>query len=268
MKLSVIMSVYNNEKSINGSIESILNQSFKDFEFLIINDGSKDNSLDIIKYYANLDDRIKVFNNKSNLGLTKSLNFLIKNTKGDYIGRQDADDISFPNRFELQLNFLMNNPRYAFCGTNGLMTLNKKDLIYFFEEKEVKKNLILNNLFIHPSIMIRKEILKKYGSYNEKFQYAQDYELWCRLIYKNNLKAKNLKKKTILWDSSFSRLSKSDIKKFLIHRLNSIIIKIKYKKFCRNKFIVLISIVINLLEIMTLSSLMGYFFKFLDKIKI
>ena len=105
--ISVIMSAYNSEKHISNSIESILGQSYQNFEFLIMDDGSTDNTGKIINSYRKTDNRIKLFNNKSNIGLTKSLNFLINQAQGEYLARQDSDDVSNSKRFELQLNYMI-----------------------------------------------------------------------------------------------------------------------------------------------------------------
>ncbi len=115
-KVSVIMSVYNGDKYLREAIESILNQTFTDFEFIIVNDGSTDNSLEIIESYD--DERIKTINNKKNIGLTKSLNKALKFAKGKYIARQDADDVSLPNRFEKQVEYLDSHPEVALVGTS------------------------------------------------------------------------------------------------------------------------------------------------------
>ena len=116
-KISVLMSVYNSEIYVDKSIESILNQTHSDFEFLIINDGSTDNTEEIIKNYANLDERIDYVTNKRNEGLTKSLNKLLDKSKNSIIARQDADDISDKRRFQYQLNFLK---KYSLDGCTTL----------------------------------------------------------------------------------------------------------------------------------------------------
>jgi glycosyltransferase involved in cell wall biosynthesis len=115
-KLSVIMSVHNGEKYLREAIESILNQTFTDFKFIIINDGSTDNSLAIIRSYD--DKRIRILNNGTNIGLTKSLNKALKQAKGKYIARQDADDVSLPDRFEAQLKYFVQYPEVALLGTS------------------------------------------------------------------------------------------------------------------------------------------------------
>ena len=107
--VSVIMATYNSESTIKESIESILSQKYKNFEFLILDDCSSDNTLRIIKSYQKIDERIKIFENKKNIGLTKSLNLLIKRSSGEYLARQDADDISYEQRLEKQIDFCIKN---------------------------------------------------------------------------------------------------------------------------------------------------------------
>ena len=179
-KISVVMSVYNGEKHLRESIESILNQTFTDFEFIIVNDGSTDNSLEIIKSYD--DERIKIINNEENIGLTKSLNKAIKQARGVYIARQDADDISLSNRLELQFKFLEKHPEVALLGTGIYVIDENGDEI----EKRImhpnpKRSLLKGNRFIHGSVMFRKSVIDELGAYNETLRYSQDYELWLRL---------------------------------------------------------------------------------------
>src|SRR5688500_15226048 len=116
--ISVVMSAYNSDKYIAKAIESILNQTFKDFEFIIINDGSKDESLKIIKRYGKKDKRIVLIDNKKNLGLIKSLNKGLKIAKGKYIARMDSDDIAMPQRFKIQLDYLDKNRNIFLVGTS------------------------------------------------------------------------------------------------------------------------------------------------------
>ena len=230
------MAVYNSENSISQAIESILNQTFTEFEFIICDDGSNDHSYDIIKNYAENDNRIRVLKNLTNIGLTKSLNRAIRQSKGEFIARQDSDDVSLPDRFEKQLNFLEKYYNYAFCGCNGIIKQTKEDLLEFFEINEIRQNLFVRNCFYHPTIVIRKKIFEKYGMYNEYFLYGQDYELWCRLIYKYNLKAKNLIEKLIIANIPLNKLLEKNKIKILIQMKNDIITKLKYFKYSHNKF--------------------------------
>lgn len=261
------MSVFNGEADVNTSIKSILNQTIKDFEFMIIDDGSTDKSLKIIKDYAKKDNRIKIIKNSKNIGLTKSLNRGIKLSKGKYIARQDVDDVSLPERLEIQINFLQENPKYAFCGCNGFSKQNKmEELTNFFEFDEIKKILIVQNCFSHPSVVLRREVFKKYGFYDNNYRFGQDYELWCRLIYKYHLKGKNLKDKLIMMDVPFNRFLKKNAKKYLIQRINAIRTQFKYITYSQYKFKCIISIFIRLIEIFTFSKIMRHFISFIKKI--
>ena len=184
-KISVIMSVYNCEKYVREAILSILDQSFRDFEFIIINDGSTDKSRKILESIK--DERIILINNQ-NKGLTKSLNEAIKISRGEFIARMDADDISLKDRFEKQINFLNSNPDIFMCG--AWADFIDKDGIFFktykrpITSKEIKKEIIFHNPFIHSTMMIRRNLFNKVGLYNESFRYAQDYELWTRIVSK------------------------------------------------------------------------------------
>ena len=180
-KISVIMSVYNGEKYLREAIESILNQTFTDFEFMIVNDGSTDNSLKIIKIYN--DERIGIINNEKNIGLTKSLNKALKQAKGEYIARQDADDVSLPNRFEMQVKYLESHPEVVLLGTSFYLIDETGEITekYVVLAKPTIKDLIKENQFSHGSVVVKKEIVDKLGGYNELFRYSQDYELWLRI---------------------------------------------------------------------------------------
>jgi len=180
-KLSVIMSVYNSEENLGDSIESILIQTYENFEFLIMDDGSDDNSPKILDDYAKQDNRIKIFKNSKNLGLTKSLNILISSSNGEYLARQDSDDLSSHDRFEKQLNYLNLNNLDA-CTARALGTTTKKaipNISYYFP-----LNLIIKfkNPFVHGSLIVRKNVIESLGGYDENFYYSQDYKLMSDLL--------------------------------------------------------------------------------------
>lgn len=185
--VSVIMSAYNAEKYLKDAIDSILNQTYHNFEFIIINDGSKDKTLSIIESYT--DERIKVISH-NNIGLTKSLNVGLKNAKGKYIARIDADDISTPNRISLQVNYLEEQPEIALLGSNYCMYDKKNKSIEYVaiptSNNKLKKFLAIRGTpFRHSSVMFRREIANELGGYNEKFRHAQDYEFWIRFAEKH-----------------------------------------------------------------------------------
>ena len=182
--ISVVMSVYNGQKYLCESIDSILNQTCKNFEFIIINDGSKDNSLDVLLEYQTRDNRLLIVN-QNNIGLTRSLNRGAILAASEYIARQDADDISLPTRLEKQLNYMENHPEVAVIGcfgdffnVNGVLRTNKAPM---YSQDGIKRHLASKNLFMHGSAMIRKSCLAKVGFYREFFRHSQDYDLWLRL---------------------------------------------------------------------------------------
>jgi len=208
-KISVIMSVYNNEKYLDQSILSILNQTFEDFEFIIINDASKDCSLAIMKKYQERDKRIKLVHNEKNLGLTKSLNRALKKAESNYIARQDADDISLPERLEKQYIFLEKNDDIFLCGTDRVnidekeVALKKKSTIITGCEK-IEDILQKRNCITHSSIMFRNHGYL----YREKFLYAQDYDFFLNLL-SNRLKLDNLEDKLIKYRNVSTNISVS-----------------------------------------------------------
>ena len=192
MKLSVILSVYNDITNIEKSIKSILNQSFKDFELLIIDDGSKDGTTEVISKLAELDNRIYPYYNKENLGLAKSLNILIAKSQGEYIARHDSDDISLPQRFAEQLNYLST---HRVDGITSRAFIKKNNRIIPRFKFYIPKKLLLKykNPHIHGTLMIKKNVINEIGNYDERFYYAQDYKLFIDLN-NSNYKIRQLRK--------------------------------------------------------------------------
>lgn len=207
--ISVIMSVYNDEKYLKDAVESILGQSFKDFEFIIINDGSTDSSLNILKEYEEKDKRI-VLIDQENKGLTKSLNIGIKRACGKYIARMDSDDISLADRFSKQIKFLKQKKEYALVGTNIEKIDQYNNHIEYnttkYTNNEIQYTLKYRNCFAHGSVMINRTLVKDELFYDEEFKYAQDFRLWTKIAKKH--KVANLEEplyKLRLHDSSISK---------------------------------------------------------------
>lgn len=181
-KVTVLMTVYNGEKYLNEAIDGILNQTFRDFEFLIVNDGSTDGSRDIIKSYK--DPRINLVDNERNIGLTASLNRGLRLAGGEYIARQDADDISLPERLENQVSILERNREIALLGSwyleideNGIPLREYK---LPCEPLQISWDSIFYCSF--STVVFRREsILKNVGFYDESFRYAQDWELYSKI---------------------------------------------------------------------------------------
>ena len=184
-KVSILMCVYNGETYLQKAVESILAQTFKDFEFVIVDDGSTDSSWYILTEYRKKDARIVLIQNEDNLGLEKSLNKGIAATKGEYVARQDADDISLPNRLQLQVDFLDAHPEVGALGSavefidpNGTVL---RQLELPTDDESIKSLLLINNCLWHSSMVIRKSLLQKLGGYDEKMLHAEDYDLWWRI---------------------------------------------------------------------------------------
>lgn len=184
--ISVIMSIYREPENIlKIAIESILNQTFQDFEFLIVADDPENEELiDCVKTYANQDERIRFFVNEKNMGLANSLNRLIREAKGEYIARMDADDFSEPTRLEKQLSFMKeNNLDIISCdvrvideqGNTIQMMKNLPNT-----DKKIRKKLQYNNCLPHPGWMVRKEVYISLGGYDNT-PYCEDYEFLLKV---------------------------------------------------------------------------------------
>ena len=186
-KVTVLMAVYNGERYLRESIESILNQTFTDFEYLIIDVCSMDSSRDIIRSYG--EPRIRLIKNANNLGLIKTLNRGLALAKGQYIARQDQDDISHPERLKKQADFLISHPEIVLLGTrvNSIDPYGRKSKLYgcctVSSELAIRWQLMFDNPFVHPSVMMRTEIVRKIGGYDEHFLECEDYDLFSRLAY-------------------------------------------------------------------------------------
>ena len=185
-RITVLMGVYNEPTEwIQQSINSILTQTFTDYEFIIINDNPESGEhLEFLNSMQAQDSRIVLINNEKNIGLTKSLNKGISIARGEFIARMDADDIADPARFELQLNYMINDPTCVVCGSWMTSLSDKKSFLmkYPTTDLQIKNVLLLKNCIPHPTAFIRTNVLKLNSIfYNESIRYSQDYELWCNL---------------------------------------------------------------------------------------
>jgi len=207
-KVSVLMSVYNGETYLERSIESVLSQTYRNFEFLIINDASTDSTEDILKKVD--DHRIKVVANSENVGLTKSLNKGIDIARGQYIARMDADDLSLPYRFEIQVDFLEKHPEYAVLGSSYLMIDQEGRTVSLVkvpvDDSQIREVLLKQNCFGHGSVMMRTEALRQVGGYDERFKCSQDYDLWLRIV--ETFKVSNIEEALYCWRLSNDSISK------------------------------------------------------------
>lgn len=195
--ISVVMSVYNGEKYLAKAIESILQQTYTDFEFIIVDDASTDGSPDILRYYQEADQRIQVIRNEENFGLGISLQRGIHSARGEFIARMDADDISLADRFEKQVEYLNRHQEIMVLGGDYLTIYEQDEIINDLtlpkDPEMMRWNMLLGSgiIVIHGTVMFRKELIVKVGNYGD-FRAAQDFELWTRTFDVEPLPIANL----------------------------------------------------------------------------
>lgn len=184
-KVSVIMGVHNGEKYLKEAVDSILHQTFKDFEFIIINDGSTDGSREILESYN--DDRV-VLIHQDNAGLTRALNKGLSLARGKYIARMDADDISLPRRLEKQIQFLEENTGVGLISCHFYEIDSEGCRINLCQlpvkNEDIQKSLLVCNQFCHGAAVFKSECIRTIGMYREFFRFSQDFDLWLRIAEK------------------------------------------------------------------------------------
>lgn len=185
--VSVIIPAYNAEDYIDEAVSSILNQTYRNLEIIIINDNSTDRTYEYLSSIK--DNRVRLINNTTNLGCTKSLNIGINNSNGIYIARMDADDISINTRIEKQISYMESNPDIGVCGT-WVETFGEKNELWKYptDINTLKCKLLFSCELAHPSTIYRKDILEKHNiRYDSNMSYAQDYDLWQKLVKHTDL---------------------------------------------------------------------------------
>ena len=217
-QISVIMPVYNAEKFLLQAIDSILQQSFADFEFLICDDCSSDNSPAILQQAAAADARIKIFRNKKNSGVTCSLNRLLQEASAPLIARMDADDIAMPKRLELQFEFMQNHPATAVAGGDLEIIDENNNILgmryYSRSWQEIKKQMMCRSPLAHPSVIMRKSVIDQLGGYLEQ-PGCEDYYLWLR-IAENGYELANLPETLLRYRLSANQIKQRNMKKSLL----------------------------------------------------
>ena len=225
--ISILLPVYNSELFIKNTIDSVLNSTHKAFELIIINDGSEDNSLDIIKSYD--DPRIKLYN-KSNSGLIETLNYGIKKCKNDIIMRIDSDDIIHSQKIEKQL-FRFKKDKVVLLGTEGYTINNAGEVdssinLPSKHDDILKAMMNYNASIIHPSIMVYKNVLESVGLYSPNMKHAEDYDLFLRISKIG--KISNLNEKLIYLRKNENNISHLNAKEQI---LNTFIAKKYYQDY-------------------------------------
>lgn len=183
--ISVLMPVYNGAKYLDTAIDSVLTQTFKDFEFIIVDDNSTDSSQGIIKKYLKLDKRLVYIPLKRHVGTSKALNIGLSEANGKYIARMDADDYSYPNRLKYQYKFMETHPEVGVSG-GAIEVCDEKLKIryirrYPLRDKELRKIIFLYSPFAHPATIWRRSLLEELSGYNENVPLSQDAELYFRI---------------------------------------------------------------------------------------
>lgn len=210
-EISVIMGVYNLSPRYKRAIQSILDQTFSNFEFIICDDKSTDNTLQTLKEIAKKDKRIKIISNKKNMGLGASLNHCLEIARGKYVARMDDDDFSVKDRFQIEFNFLEEHPEYSFVSSAYYIDdgSTNKYRLKEMEEKPTKESFLWNSPFLHPCTMFRAEALRRASGYRvcQETIRAEDYDLYMRM-YALGMKGYNIQKPLYVYFISQSQNKK------------------------------------------------------------
>ncbi len=235
-KVSVVMSVYNDEKFVGQSIQGVLNSTFKDFEFIICNDCSTDNTEEVIKSFK--DERIVYVKNEINLKAAGGANRGLSLAKGEYVMRIDSDDITMPDRMQKQVDFLDSHPDVALVGGWAQAIDNEGNPVYQMTcpEKVEIKNIFKNKSFIQPSIMVRKSVFDELNGYRaiKITRRAEDFDLFCR-IYQKGYRGENLQENVIYYREDYESYKKRkfryriDIYKLMIYWIKELKLPFKYR---------------------------------------
>lgn len=185
--LSILISIFNSEKTIDKCFQSIADQSFQDFSIVCINDASTDTSSQILKKWRQFfGDRLLLIENEINLGLTKSLNLGLQSITTPYTARIDSDDWWEPSKLTQQLSFLETHPEHGMVGTNYINHFTTKEIPIILPQTDtaIKKSIFKRNPFAHSAVLFRTGLVKSLGGYDDNIRYGQDYDLWLRLLPK------------------------------------------------------------------------------------
>ena len=248
--ISVVMPAHNSQKYITSAIESILTQTFKKFELIIVNDASTDATLRIIKTFAKKDPRVRFISNKKRLDIAGSLNKGIAEARAEIIARMDADDISLPNRLDAQYRLFKISRKIAAVGANiVVMDSQEKDIAtrnYPERSKDLKACLFKYSPFAHPVVMFRKKIFEEVGGYDPKYSPTEDLDLWFKMGMKHEFKS--VPQLLLRY-----RLSETSSSHSLMRRLEILVFKIRIKAIIKYGYRPnLFDVIYNILQFVTL----------------
>jgi len=211
-QVSVLMTVYNGLPYLERSLQSVRAQTFRDYEFVIVDDGSQDGSVEVLRRYAAEDPRIRLIANEVNKGQTPCLNQGIAEARGTWIARQDADDLSDPRRLELQIREVTARPHLSLLGTNGWLIDSEGRSLGLINapvgEAGVRWSSVFYNPFLHTAVLFRRQLALDLGGYSTAFRIAQDYDLWMRIMEQHP--ADNLVERLVTYRVHGKSLSNSD----------------------------------------------------------
>ena len=186
--VSVVMPVYNGEKYVAEAIDSVLRQTFTDFEFIIVDDCSGDRSVEIARAFSEKDSRIRLILSERNAGAAAARNRALAAARGEYIAMMDSDDLSLPERFQQQVGALVKRPEIGVLGTGARAVNQTLAPLYDFNLPQghalIVVNLFIGSFIINPTVMIRRELLESVGGYEPGWRVAEDTELWSRLMWR------------------------------------------------------------------------------------
>ena len=223
--ISIIMGAYNCEETIDDAVQSILNQTYDNWEFIICDDGSTDSTFEILKKYAKKDSRIKLLKNSKNCGLPKTLNICLDNASGKFIARMDGDDVSLPNRFEKEVEVLRKG-KFAIVSTWMNLTRGKGEIWGILKNKEFPKkgDLIISSPISHPASMFTRDCILDVKGYRnlKKTVRVEDVDLWIRL-YQKGYRAYNIQEPLYnMWNDE----KKKKRRKYK-YRINSTLVRLE-----------------------------------------
>lgn len=228
--ISIICTVKNGEETISDTIDSVLNQTYENIEFILVDDGSDDNTKKIIDKYTKDDSRIKPYYSPG-MGRSKALNKAIELANGKYIANIDADDLMHPQKTQLQVDFFNDHPDYFLVSTDFEVVYDNDSVKWeSVSEKnvglqKVEKNILIKNNIIHSAVMMNKKQLNEIGNYNEKQATQIDYELWLR-AFTNNKKMTIINKKLVA--KRIHKAQSFENKKRVMYTLNSMKLQLNY----------------------------------------
>ncbi len=219
--VSVVLPTYNSGRFLKLAVESILNQSYRNLELIVVDDASEDNTWSNLVNYVTVDSRVRIFRNKKNLGIAKTRNVGLRQALGQYYAVMDHDDVSLPNRLSREVEFLNRNPEYAAVGCQVQIINSLGQVIkvrrYPTSATEIRKTLGIKSPICNPAALLRLSCVKEFDLYDERYPGCEDYDLWFKLA--NKYKLTNLDEFLFQYRLSDAQVKSKKAKRILLHTL-------------------------------------------------